>query len=69
MDLYLNPSDVSEIIGVDEDVIKKTLERKHPDIEPFLRVVSSPTEEIGETSKGILQYGLMDVAIDYNLSL
>ena len=55
MDLYLNPSDVSEIIGVDEDVIKKTLERKHPEIEPFLRVVSSPTEEIGETSKGILQ--------------
>ncbi len=55
MDLYLNPTDVSEIIGVDESTIKKTLERKHPEIEPFLRVVASPSEEIDETSKAILQ--------------
>lgn len=55
MDLYLNPSDVSEIIGVDEKVIKKTLERKHPEIEPFLRVVSSQSEDVGVTSKAILQ--------------
>lgn len=55
MDLYLNPSDVSEIIGVDEEVIKKTLQRKHPDIEPFLRVVSSQSEEVGETSVAIIQ--------------
>ena len=44
MDLYLNPSHVAEIIGVDEEIIKQTLERKHNDIEPFLRVVSSPAE-------------------------
>ncbi len=55
MDLYLNPSDVSEIIGVDEELIKKALDRNHPEIEPFLRVVSSPSEEIGETTKAILQ--------------
>lgn len=55
MDLYLNPSDVSEVIGVDEDIIAKTLERKHPEIEPFLRVVASASDEIGEKTKATLQ--------------
>lgn len=55
MDLYLNPSDVSEIIGVDEGIIKQTLERKHAEIEPFLRVVSSPTDDIERTTKPIVQ--------------
>lgn len=55
MDLYLNPSDVSEIVGVDEEIIKRTLDRKHPEIEPFLRVVSSQSEDNDETSKAILQ--------------
>ncbi len=54
MDLYLNPSDISEIIGVDEKVIKQTLERKQPEIEPFLRVVSS-SDDTGETTKPTLQ--------------
>lgn len=55
MDLYLNPSQVSEIIGVHEEIIKQTLERKHDDIEPFLRVVSSPSEDSDEEPKPILQ--------------
>ena len=55
MDLYLNPADVSEVIGVDEDIITKTLERKHPEIEPFLRIVATSSDEIGEKTKPILQ--------------
>lgn len=55
MDLYLNPSDISEVIGVDEVIIKQTLDRKYPEIEPFLRVVSSPSEIEGEKPKAALQ--------------
>lgn len=44
MDLYLNPSDVAEVIGVDEDIITQTLERKTPGIEPYLRVISGNSE-------------------------
>ena len=44
MDLYLNPSDVADIIGVDEDIITQALLRKEPEIEPFLRVTSGNTE-------------------------
>ncbi len=54
MELYLNSADISEVIGVEEKIIKQTLDRKHPEIEPFLRVVSSPTEE-GENPKAIIQ--------------
>ncbi len=54
MELYLNPSDVAEVIGVDEEIIKQTLNRKHSEIEPFLRVVSAPSEE-GAEPKAILQ--------------
>lgn len=48
MDLYLNPSDVAEVIGIDVAIITQTLERKTPEIEPFLRVIagSSETEAI-----------------------
>ena len=42
MDLYMNPSEVSEIIGVEEGIINLTLERRDVDIEPYLRVVSAP---------------------------
>ena len=55
MDLYLNPSHVSEVIGVDEEIIKQTLERKHTDIEPFLRVVSSPSEDSDATPIAMFQ--------------
>lgn len=48
MELYLNPSDVSEIIGVDVDIIKQTLNQKHPEIEPFLRVTADPSDETAE---------------------
>ena len=44
MDLYLNPSKITEIIGVEEEIINRTLERKDVDIEPYLRVVSAPPE-------------------------
>lgn len=44
MDLYLNPSKITEIIGVEEEIINRTLERKDVDIEPYLRVVSTPSE-------------------------
>ena len=44
MDLYLNPSDVAEVIGVDEDIITQTLERKTPEIEPYLRVRAGNSE-------------------------
>ncbi len=54
MELYLNPSDVAEVIGVDEEIIKQTLNRKHSEIEPFLRVVSAVSEE-GAEPKAILQ--------------
>lgn len=55
MDLYLNPSDVSEVIGVDEDIITKTMDGKHPEIEPFLRVVAASTNEMGEETKAMQQ--------------
>jgi len=52
----MNPSDVAEIIGVDEDIIKQTLERKPPEIEPFLRIVAAPSDGTEtEESQPILQ--------------
>jgi chromosome segregation ATPase len=63
---------VSEVIGVDEEIIRKTLERKHPEIEPFLRVVSSTSEEIDENPKAILQLRIDGLAplithLSYNI--
>lgn len=55
MDLYLNPADVSEVIGVDEGIIATTMKRKHPEIEPFLRVVASSSDENDEKTKATLQ--------------
>ncbi len=52
----MNPSDIAEIIGVDEDIIKQTLERKPLEIEPFLRIVAAPSDDTEtEESKPILQ--------------
>ena len=51
MDLYLNPSKITEIIGVEEGIINRTLERRDVDIEPYLRVVSAPPENPGDRSK------------------
>ncbi len=47
MDLYMNPSEISEIIGVEEGIISRTLERQDADIKPFLRVVSAPSDKPG----------------------
>ena len=51
MDLYLNPSKITEIIGVEEGIINRTLERRDVDIEPYLRVVSAPPENPGDRPK------------------
>ena len=45
MDLYLNPEKITEIIGVEEEIIKRTLERRDDDLVPYLRVVSASTED------------------------
>ena len=71
MELYLNPSDVAEVIGVDEEIIKQTLDRKHAEIEPFLRVVAVPLEE-GVEPKAITQLRIDGLAplitqLSYNI--
>jgi regulator of replication initiation timing len=55
MDLYMNPSEVSEIIGVEEGIIIRALERQDVEIEPYLRVVSTRSEEPGGTTKPQVQ--------------
>ena len=55
MDLYMNPSEVSEIIGVEEGIIIRALERQDVEIEPYLRVVSVPSEEPGSSTKPSMQ--------------
>lgn len=72
MELYMNPSDVAEIIGVDEEIIKQTLNRKHQDIEPYLRVVSAPSDEDNAEPKAILQLRIDGLAplitqLSYNI--
>ena len=71
MDLYLNPSDVAEIIGVDEEIITQVLERKTPEIEPYLRVKSGSSGTESET-KAILQLRIDGLAplitqLSYNI--
>ena len=51
MDLYLNPSKITEIIGVEEGIINRTLERRDVDIDPYLRVVSAPPVNPGDNPK------------------
>ena len=51
MELYLNPSKITEIIGVEKEIINRTLERRDVDIEPYLRVVSAPSENRGDNPK------------------
>lgn len=55
MDLYMNPSEVSEIIGVEEGIIIRALEQQDAEIEPYLRVVSVPSEEPGSSTKPGIQ--------------
>lgn len=49
MEFYMPLSNVSETIGVEEEIIKNTLERRDADIEPYLRVVSVRAEANGTT--------------------
>lgn len=49
MEFYMPLSNVSETIGVEEEIIKNTLERRDEDIEPYLRVVSVRADANGTT--------------------
>ncbi len=55
MDLYMNASEISEIIGVEAAIITRTLERRDMDIEPYVRVVSAPSEAPGASTKPKIQ--------------
>ena len=55
MDLYMNPSEISEIIGVEEGIINSALKRRDVEIEPYLRVVSAPSDEAGSATKPRIQ--------------
>lgn len=63
MDLYLNPSKITEIIGVEEEIINRTLERRDVDIEPYLRVVSAPPENPGGRPKPQIQLRIDGLAL------
>ena len=55
MDLYMNPSEISKIIGVEEGIINRTLERRDVEIEPYLRIVSASSDELGGSTKPQMQ--------------
>ena len=55
MDLYMNPSEVSEIIGVEEGIIIRALERRDVEIEPYLRVVSALSENQENPTQPLIQ--------------
>ena len=63
MDLYLNPSKITEIIGVEEEIINRTLERRDVDIEPYLRVVSAAPKSPGDRPKPQIQLRIDGLAL------
>lgn len=63
MDLYLNSSKITEIIGVEEEIINRTLERKDVDIAPYLRVVSASSENPGSRPKPQIQLRIDGLAL------
>ena len=63
MDLYLSSSKITEIIGVEEEIINRTLERKDVDIAPYLRVVSAPPENPGSRPKPQIQLRIDGLAL------
>ena len=72
MDLYLKPSEISEIIGVEEGSISRTLERRDAEIQPFLRVVSAPSEAPGGSTTPQIQLRIDGLAplikrLSYNM--
>ncbi len=72
MDLYMSPSEISEIIGVKEGIINRILERRDAEIEPYLRVVSAPSKEPGGSTKPHIQLRIDGLAplikrLSYNI--
>ncbi len=63
MDLYLNPSKITEIIGVEKEIINRTLERRDVDIEPYLRVVSARSEKPGDSPKPQIELRIDGLAL------
>ena len=63
MDLYMNPSKITEIIGVEEGIINRTLERRDADIEPYVRVASTSPEKQGEPPKRQIQLRIDGLAL------
>ena len=63
MDLYLNPSKITEIIGVEKEIINRTLERRDVDIEPYLRVVSARSEKPGNSPKPQIELRIDGLAL------
>ena len=63
MDLYLNPSKITEIIGVEKEIINRTLERRDVDIEPYLRVVSARSERQGNSPKPQIELRIDGLAL------
>ena len=63
MDLYLNPSKITEIIGVEEEIINRTLERRDVDIEPYLRVVSAASKSPEDRPKPQIQLRIDGLAL------
>lgn len=63
MDLYLNPSKITEIIGVEKEIINRTLERRDVDIEPYLRVVSAQSEKPGNSPKPQIELRIDGLAL------
>ena len=55
MDLYIDPAKIAEIIGVEEEIITRTLERRDVDIESYIRVVSAPPDKPGAPPKPQIQ--------------
>ena len=63
MDLYINPSKITEIIGVEEEIINRTLERRDIDIEPYLRVVSARSENPRDSPKPQIELRIDGLAL------
>ena len=63
MDLYINPSKISQIIGVEEDIITRTLKRRDMDIESYIRVVSAPPDKPGASPKPQIQLRIDGLAM------
>ncbi len=55
MDLYMELDDVVKAIGVEAHIVKSTLERRAPELEPYLRVVAGKPQDGSDTPSPQLQ--------------